>query len=101
MNDEWREFIEQVQRAQHVAIREGECPRFDLVECAMALWREATEAAPSQPEAKGDELSPREVEAQEAFTGLRDEVLNYSEGLDNDQINAILSVIDNHTPEWV
>ncbi len=37
----WQEFIEQVQQAQHVAIREGECPRFDLVECALALWREA------------------------------------------------------------
>ena len=49
----------------------------------------------------GDELSPREVEAQEAFTKLRDEILNYSDQLDNDQINAILHVIDHHTPDWV
>jgi hypothetical protein len=43
-NDEaWREFIEQIQHAQHVAIREGECPLFDLVEMALALWREASE----------------------------------------------------------
>jgi hypothetical protein len=41
-DEAWPEFIYQVHRAQHVAIREGECPRFDLVECALALWREAT-----------------------------------------------------------
>ena len=37
----WREFIEAVQHAQHVAKREGECPPFDLVETAFALWRSA------------------------------------------------------------
>jgi hypothetical protein len=52
-NDEaWREFIEQIHHAQHVAIREGECPRFDLVEMAQALWREALEQQiPPTPEA--------------------------------------------------
>jgi len=45
-DEAWQEFIEQVQRAQHVAIREGECPRFDLVECALALWRETIPPAP-------------------------------------------------------
>jgi hypothetical protein len=48
-DEAWQEFIEQVQRAQHVAIREGECPPFDLVECAMALWREAIPPAPEPP----------------------------------------------------
>jgi len=37
----WREFIEAVQHAQHVAVREGESPRFDLVATAFALWRSA------------------------------------------------------------
>jgi hypothetical protein len=46
-DEAWQEFIEQVQRAQHVAIREGEGPRFDLVECALALWREAIPPAPA------------------------------------------------------
>jgi hypothetical protein len=52
-NDEaWRDFIEQIQHAQHVAIREGEVPRFDLVEMAQALWREALEQqVPPTPEA--------------------------------------------------
>lgn len=45
-DEAWQEFIEQVQRAQHVAIREGECPRFDLVECALALWRETIPPPP-------------------------------------------------------
>ena len=48
-DEAWQEFIEQVQRAQHVAIREGECPRFDLVEGAMALWRETIPPAPEPP----------------------------------------------------
>jgi hypothetical protein len=37
----WREFIEAVQHAQHVAKREGECPPFDMVATAFALWRSA------------------------------------------------------------
>jgi hypothetical protein len=49
-----QEFIEQVQRAQHVAIREGECPRFDLVECALAFCRETIPPAP-EPVAPTDE----------------------------------------------
>jgi len=48
-DEAWQEFIEQVQHAQHVASREGEGPRFDLVECALALWREAIPPAP-EPE---------------------------------------------------
>jgi hypothetical protein len=50
----WQEFIEQVQHVQHVASREGEGPRFDLVECALALWREAIPQAP-EPEGVTDE----------------------------------------------
>jgi hypothetical protein len=53
-DEAWQEFIEQVQRAQHVAIREGECPRFDLVECALAFWRETIPPAPA-PEPPTDE----------------------------------------------
>jgi hypothetical protein len=44
------------------------------------------------------ELSPREVEAQEAFTEMRDEILSRSDGLG---VNEVLSVIDNFTPDWV
>jgi hypothetical protein len=53
-DEAWQEFIEQVQHAQHVASREGEGPRFDLVECALALWREAIPQAP-EPEGPTDE----------------------------------------------
>ena len=45
------------------------------------------------------ELSPREVEAQEAFTQLRDEFLNRPSR--EFEVNEVLSIIDNHTPEWV
>jgi hypothetical protein len=45
-----------------------------------------------------EELSPKEVEAQEAFTQLRDEILDLSDGL---EVNEVLCIIDNHTPEWV
>jgi len=55
--------------------------------------RTALEAQP-EPEA----LSPKEVEAQEAFTQLRDEILHLSDGL---EINEVLGIIDDHTPEWV
>jgi hypothetical protein len=44
------------------------------------------------------ELSPREVEAQEAFTGMRDEILSRSEGLG---VYEVLGVIDSFTPDWV
>jgi hypothetical protein len=57
--------------------------------------------APPAPEAGevGEfELTPREVEAQEAFTQLRDEVLNLSDGV---EVNEVLGIIDNHTPGWV
>jgi hypothetical protein len=45
-DEAWQEFIEQVQHVQHVALREGQGPRFDLVECALALWGEAIPPAP-------------------------------------------------------
>jgi hypothetical protein len=48
--------------------------------------------------AVAEELNPREVEAQEAFTQLRDEILSLSDGL---EVNEVLYIIDNHTPEWV
>ena len=35
--DDWQSFIEEVQRAQHVATGEGERPRFDLVKAAIHL----------------------------------------------------------------
>jgi len=53
-------------------------------------------AALQAPEPEG--LSLREVEAQEAFTQLRDEVLNLLDGV---EVNEVLGIIDNHTPEWV
>jgi hypothetical protein len=43
-------------------------------------------------------LSPKEVDAQEAFTQLRDEILDVSGPL---EINEVLNIIDNYTPEWV
>jgi hypothetical protein len=48
--------------------------------------------------AEAGELSPREVEAQEAFTEMRDEILSRSDGLG---VNEVLSIIDNFTPGWV
>jgi hypothetical protein len=53
-------------------------------------------AALAQPEPVA--LSPKEVEAQEAFTQLRDEILHLSDGL---EVNEVLGIIDNYTPEWV
>jgi Zn-finger nucleic acid-binding protein len=53
-------------------------------------------AALAQPVAL--ELSPREVEAQDAFTQMRDVVLKLSDGL---EVNEVLGIIDDHTPEWV
>ncbi len=54
----------------------------------------------AQPDAKGEvgELSPKEVEAQEAFKQLRDEILNLSDGV---EVNEVLGIIDSYTPEWV
>ena len=46
----------------------------------------------------GDGLSAKEVEAQDAFTQMRDEILCLSDGV---EVNEILGIIDNHTPEWV
>lgn len=63
--------------------------------CAVVLTR--ARAALDQPPA-AESLSPREVEAQEAFTEMRDEILNLSDGL---EVNEVLRIIDNHTPEWV
>jgi hypothetical protein len=54
--------------------------------------------APQAPEVGEFELTPREVEAQEAFTQLRDELLNLLDGV---EVNEVLGIIDNHTPEWV
>jgi hypothetical protein len=45
-----------------------------------------------------DQLTPKEIEAQECFTELRDEILNLHDGLG---VNEVLRIIDNHTPEWV
>lgn len=47
------------------------------------------------------ELLPRLVEARDAFTSLRNEILHGLDGFDPDQTNAVLDVIDNHTPDWV
>lgn len=35
---------------------------------------------------------------QAAFTQMRDEILNLSDGL---EVNEVLGIIDNHAPEWV
>jgi hypothetical protein len=37
---------------------------------------------------------------QKAFAKIRSEILSIK-SLDNDQINSLLGIIDNHTPEWV
>ncbi len=57
----------------------------------------AQPAAIAQP-AEVDQLTPKEVEAQECFTALRDKILNLNDGL---EVNKVLHIIDNHTPEWV
>ena len=48
--------------------------------------------------AAGGGLSAKEVEAQHAFTQMRDEILNLSDGV---EVNEVLGIIDNYTPEWV
>lgn len=57
----------------------------------------AQPAALAQP-AEVHQLTPKEVEAQECFTALRDEILNLNDGL---EVNEVLHIIDNNTPEWV
>jgi hypothetical protein len=54
-------------------------------------------AAIAQP-AEVDQLTSKEEQAQECFTALRDEILNLNNGL---EVNEVLHIIDNHTPEWV
>jgi hypothetical protein len=72
-----------------------------LITRALELWGAASTsaqpAAIAQP-AEADQLTLKEVEAQECFTALRDEILNLNDGL---EVNEVLHVIDNHTPEWV
>lgn len=68
-----------------------------------AMWTDAIAAAraalAAQPEGEGEvELTLKEVEAQQAFTQLRDEILSLSDGV---EVNEVLGIIDNHTPEWV
>jgi hypothetical protein len=65
-DEAWQEFIEQVQHAQHVASREGEAPRFDLVECALALWREAIPPSP-EPAPTDEELLKTYCDARRVF----------------------------------
>jgi hypothetical protein len=60
------------------------------------LIRRAETALDQSPDAES--LSPREVEAQEGFTEMRDEILNLSDGL---EVNEVLRIIDKYTPEWV
>jgi hypothetical protein len=78
------------------AWREGVEDGWNEARAALARWGRPT--APPAPEAGEFELTPREVEAQEAFTQLRDEVLNLLGGV---EVNEVLGIIDNHTPEWV
>lgn len=83
---------------------------FQAMEAAAARVAPATtadglspvEPAPQAPQGVTAEgLSPKEIEAQEAFIQMRDDVLSGVEGLDNYQINTVLDIIDNYTPEWV
>jgi hypothetical protein len=72
-----------------------------LITRALELWgaapTNAQPAAIAQP-AEVHQLTPKEVEAQECFTALRDEILNLNDG---PEVNEVLHIIDNHTPEWV
>jgi hypothetical protein len=51
-DEAWKEFIQQVGLAQQVATREGQAPRFDLVQMALALWRESSPAPAAVPVAE-------------------------------------------------
>jgi hypothetical protein len=66
-----------------------------FIEAATLLQQLSAPAPVAEPVG---ELSPKEVEAQDAFTQLRDEVLNLSDGV---EVNEVLGIIDNYTPEWV
>jgi hypothetical protein len=57
----------------------------------------ASPPAPA-PAPETRELSPKEIEAQKFFAQMRDEILHLSDGL---EVNEVLGIIDNHTPEWV
>jgi hypothetical protein len=84
--DEWRLAAKLLQRLS--------------VGSSMAEDVESTNAQPAaiaQP-AKADQLTPKEVEARDCFVELRDEILNLNDGL---EVNEVLHIIDNHTPEWV
>jgi NTP pyrophosphatase (non-canonical NTP hydrolase) len=78
------------------------CARLEM--CDPYLGEEAPHAtASAQPAAiaqpaEVDQLTPKEIEAQECFTALRDEILSLNDGL---EVNEVLRIIDNHTPEWV
>jgi hypothetical protein len=84
--DEWRLAAKLLQRLS--------------VGSSMAEDVESTNAQPAAiaQQAEVDQLTPKEVEAQECFTALRDEILNLNDGL---EVNEVLRIIDNHTPEWV
>jgi hypothetical protein len=78
----WREFIEAVQHAQHVAVREGESPRFDLVATAFALWRSAApepvSVAERMPEAKHCTTNPRTGDGQWCWGWVQHDPVFYS-----------------------
>ena len=76
-------------------IRDGSSDSYALQEC---LDRANTARDLLAAEPVGEGLSPKEVEAQDAFTQMRDEILNLSDGV---EVNEVLGIIDNRTPEWV
>ena len=92
MSDPIRAALERLVKASELVLR------FDRW---MPDLRDAIAAGKAALAEPVGELSPKEVEAQEAFTQMRDEILNGIEGFDNDQINQILGIIDDHTPKWV
>ena len=66
----------------------------EIVVAALSHWGRPT--TPPAPET--GELSPKEIEAQKFFAQMREEILHLSDGL---EVNEVLGIIDNHTPEWV
>jgi hypothetical protein len=72
----------------------------DRIIDAVVSWHPSTlphqRAALAQPDTVA--LSPKEVDAREAFTQLRDEILHLSDGL---EVNEVLGIINYYTPEWV
>ena len=104
MTDPIREALETAAEAlERVAFRCTNLHRMAANQAAnaAAIARAALAAEPAEPAEPAEGLSPKDIEAQEAFTQMRDDVLSGVEGLDNDQINSILHIIDNYTPEWV